>query len=43
MLLALSHKILYTRPVVGVGAGLIAKNFSGGPTLGGPTPLPESR
>jgi len=39
----LSRKILYTRPVAGVGAGLIAKNFSGGPTLGGPTPLPESR
>jgi len=38
MLLALSHKILYTWQVAGVGAGLIAKNFSGGPT-----PLPESR
>jgi len=25
----LSRKILYTRPVAGVGAGLIAKNFFG--------------
>jgi len=28
----LSRKILYTWQVAGVGAGLIAKNFSGGPT-----------